>query len=219
MPLTAKGTEIMANLTKEYGAEKGKQVFYAGKNKGTFTGVDEDCTDDEKLDEIACRADALTARFDAFFEQPAQSVKDAKSSRYVVSFSTSSRGAPEEMTVEASSGKEAEQIVTRKNPGAKIVQVTHQSAFTADDLRKLNDVMTSGFPAKSVNQPMGAVDSDAGQQRRKWPSYTNAELEKFIAEGSQKSAEMQQELEDRNAGKSKSLVTPQVEAPVWSRRK
>jgi hypothetical protein len=43
MPLTAKGNEIKAALTKEYGSEaKAKQVLYAGKNKGTFTGIDSD---------------------------------------------------------------------------------------------------------------------------------------------------------------------------------
>lgn len=40
MPLTAKGTEIKAALTKEYGAKKGEEVLYAGRNKGTFTGID-----------------------------------------------------------------------------------------------------------------------------------------------------------------------------------
>jgi hypothetical protein len=40
MPLTAKGQEILAALEKEYGPEKGKSVLYAGKNKGTFTGID-----------------------------------------------------------------------------------------------------------------------------------------------------------------------------------
>jgi len=41
MPLTHKGEEIKKALTKEYGAKKGEQVLYAGKNKGTFTGIDE----------------------------------------------------------------------------------------------------------------------------------------------------------------------------------
>ena len=40
MPLTKKGRKIMANMKKEYGAEKGKEVFYASRNKGTITGVD-----------------------------------------------------------------------------------------------------------------------------------------------------------------------------------
>ena len=39
-PLTAKGEKIKAALTKEYGAKKGEQVLYAGRNKGTFTGID-----------------------------------------------------------------------------------------------------------------------------------------------------------------------------------
>lgn len=42
MPLTAKGEEIKTALVKEYGEKKGEQVLYAGKNKGTFTGIDND---------------------------------------------------------------------------------------------------------------------------------------------------------------------------------
>jgi hypothetical protein len=52
MPLTAKGSEIMANFKKEYGEEQGERYFYAAKNAGTITGVDameekpeEDCGD------------------------------------------------------------------------------------------------------------------------------------------------------------------------------
>jgi len=40
MPLTSKGEKILANMQKQYGAEKGKQVLYASKNKGTITGID-----------------------------------------------------------------------------------------------------------------------------------------------------------------------------------
>jgi len=40
MPLTKKGQEIMSNMTKQYGEEKGKQVFYASRNAGKITGVD-----------------------------------------------------------------------------------------------------------------------------------------------------------------------------------
>lgn len=39
MPLTEKGQEILANMKREYGEEKGEQVFYASANKGTITGV------------------------------------------------------------------------------------------------------------------------------------------------------------------------------------
>jgi len=42
MPLTEKGEEIMSSMKKEYGAEKGEQVFYASANKGTITGVHHD---------------------------------------------------------------------------------------------------------------------------------------------------------------------------------
>lgn len=39
MPLTAKGEKILANMEAEYGAKKGKSVFYASENKGTIKGV------------------------------------------------------------------------------------------------------------------------------------------------------------------------------------
>ena len=40
MPLTDKGHKIMASMKEQYGPEKGEQVFYASKNKGTITGVE-----------------------------------------------------------------------------------------------------------------------------------------------------------------------------------
>jgi hypothetical protein len=40
MPLTSKGREIMANMLKEYGSKKGKQVFYASRNAGKIKEVD-----------------------------------------------------------------------------------------------------------------------------------------------------------------------------------
>ena len=40
MPLTSKGKEIMSAMDKEYGDKKGKQVFYASKNKGVIKGVE-----------------------------------------------------------------------------------------------------------------------------------------------------------------------------------
>jgi len=39
MPLTKKGTKILAAMKKEYGAGKGKRVFYASQNKGTIKGT------------------------------------------------------------------------------------------------------------------------------------------------------------------------------------
>ena len=39
MPLTPKGQEIMAAMTKEYGTKRGKSVFYASANSGRITGV------------------------------------------------------------------------------------------------------------------------------------------------------------------------------------
>ena len=40
MPLNKKGKKIMKNMKKEYGAQKGEQVFYATKNKGKIKGVE-----------------------------------------------------------------------------------------------------------------------------------------------------------------------------------
>lgn len=39
MPLTPKGKEVLAAMTKEYGAKKAKKAFYASANKGTIQGV------------------------------------------------------------------------------------------------------------------------------------------------------------------------------------
>jgi hypothetical protein len=55
MPLTEKGSEILANMEKEYGAEKGEQVFYASRNKGTISGVDEKSDDCEAMITISPR--------------------------------------------------------------------------------------------------------------------------------------------------------------------
>ena len=47
MPLTDKGEEIKGAMAKTYGPKKGEQVFYASKNKGKISGVDEDGDKDE----------------------------------------------------------------------------------------------------------------------------------------------------------------------------
>ncbi|HLE80173.1 MAG TPA: hypothetical protein VJA25_02650 [Dehalococcoidia bacterium] len=39
MPLTKKGRKIKAAMAAEYGAAKGKRVFYASENKGKIKGV------------------------------------------------------------------------------------------------------------------------------------------------------------------------------------
>jgi hypothetical protein len=40
VPLTKKGRKIERAMDKEYGSKKGKQVFYASRNKGAIKGVD-----------------------------------------------------------------------------------------------------------------------------------------------------------------------------------
>jgi len=39
MPLNLKGKKIKKSMEKQYGKEKGKQVFYASANKGVIKGV------------------------------------------------------------------------------------------------------------------------------------------------------------------------------------
>jgi hypothetical protein len=41
MPLTEKGREIMRAMKEQYGEEQGERVFYASKNAGKISGVDE----------------------------------------------------------------------------------------------------------------------------------------------------------------------------------
>ena len=40
MPLNAKGRKILRNMQKEYGAEKGRAVFYASLRKGIIKDVE-----------------------------------------------------------------------------------------------------------------------------------------------------------------------------------
>lgn len=40
MPLTNKGSKIINAMMKEYGAKKGKSVFYASINKGKIKGAE-----------------------------------------------------------------------------------------------------------------------------------------------------------------------------------
>lgn len=47
MPLTDKGAEIKGAMQEHYGDKKGEQVFYASKNAGKITGVDEEGRDPE----------------------------------------------------------------------------------------------------------------------------------------------------------------------------
>lgn len=85
MPLTEKGQKIKGAMEKQYGEKKGEKVFYASKNKGTITGVDdvqhmgftkEGATPVEKL---VSECDALERRLDAFERQSHQrKPKDVK---------------------------------------------------------------------------------------------------------------------------------------------
>jgi len=40
MPLSEKGKKILAEMQSQYGAEKGKSVFYASINSGAITGAE-----------------------------------------------------------------------------------------------------------------------------------------------------------------------------------
>jgi hypothetical protein len=41
MPLTNKGEKIMESMKRTYGGKKGEEVFYATRNAGKITGVEE----------------------------------------------------------------------------------------------------------------------------------------------------------------------------------
>jgi hypothetical protein len=64
VPLTAKGEEIKSALEKEYGEKAGERVLYAGKNKGTFTGIDADT-----MMRLADAINNLQQRFDAMYSR------------------------------------------------------------------------------------------------------------------------------------------------------
>jgi hypothetical protein len=85
VPLTEKGQKIKSAMQKQYGPGKGEQVFYASKNAGKITGVDDaqhmgfskgEATPVEKL---VSECDALISRIDAFERRRAmQRPKDVK---------------------------------------------------------------------------------------------------------------------------------------------
>jgi hypothetical protein len=60
-PLTEKGAHIKEAMTKEYGAKKGEEVFYASRNAGTITGVDSDW--DTALDAAVAKCDEFDKRY------------------------------------------------------------------------------------------------------------------------------------------------------------
>jgi hypothetical protein len=77
MPLTEKGEKIKGSMEKSYGKEKGEEVFYASKNKGTISGVDAAKGDDNQhmgftkgeapeVEKLVSMCDALSTRLDAF---------------------------------------------------------------------------------------------------------------------------------------------------------
>lgn len=60
MPLTAKGEEILSAMKKEYGEKKGESVFYASRNKGTISGVDEPEFNAEKKREASSKGAVIS---------------------------------------------------------------------------------------------------------------------------------------------------------------
>lgn len=52
MPLTSKGSKILAAMQAEYGEKKGKEVFYASKNAGKISGIDAKDMAPEKFERL-----------------------------------------------------------------------------------------------------------------------------------------------------------------------
>jgi hypothetical protein len=75
MPLTEKGEKIASAMKSKYGEKKGKEVFYASKNAGKITGVDDDAQHmgltgegATSIKQLVTECDALEKRMD-FFEK------------------------------------------------------------------------------------------------------------------------------------------------------
>ena len=88
MPLTEKGQKIMSDMKSKYGEKEGERVFYASKNAGKISGVDDDAhvtshpgkdikPDDfqhmgftsqhvEPIKKLVSECDTLSRRLDAF---------------------------------------------------------------------------------------------------------------------------------------------------------
>lgn len=80
MPLTAKGEKIMAAMVEKHGKEEGKRVFYASKNAGRITGVDQKNDADEKKDAEAEVKETPTKETKTTVKEPAEGEKkDPKS--------------------------------------------------------------------------------------------------------------------------------------------
>lgn len=81
MPLTSKGEKIKAALVKEYGEKKGEQVLYAGKNAGTFTGIDSADDVGSLIDAVIGLCDAiddLRWRMDAYHARRIDAAREAE---------------------------------------------------------------------------------------------------------------------------------------------
>jgi hypothetical protein len=67
MPLTDKGDKIKGAMEKQYGDKEGEQVFYASKNKGVISGVDEAgkmAVAAARFDDLRDETHALSKRLD-----------------------------------------------------------------------------------------------------------------------------------------------------------
>jgi hypothetical protein len=80
MPLTEKGEKIRHAMHEKYGKEKGEEVFYASKNKGTISGVDSMSYADG-IKQLASKADALMGRWDAFMKRRNDAFEEASHPR------------------------------------------------------------------------------------------------------------------------------------------
>lgn len=99
MPLSHKGEVIKKALQSEYGKSRGEKILYAGKNAGTFTGID------SRADALTKCADALnkvTNRFDALMSRKIPKGRDTdykhsreSAARHIRQIRSSRTGDPE----------------------------------------------------------------------------------------------------------------------------
>jgi hypothetical protein len=85
VPLTEKGEKIKSAMQNQYGSEAGERVFYASKNAGKITGVDDvqhtgfSAGLAEPVKKLVSECDSLATRIDAFEQRKSMhKVKDVK---------------------------------------------------------------------------------------------------------------------------------------------
>lgn len=112
------------------------------------------------------------------------------------------------MPLESGTSKEAfsHNVAAEVHAGKPQAQAV---AIAYREKREGNDCTLAAGGYVSGRDYRAALDMEKAMDARKFPSYTLADLEGFVASG-KGSPEMVQEIADRKAGRSTTTVTPQI---------